>query len=151
MEAAQKGLYHLNVADQPGIQQAMAEGQPGDPIYVARLDQPGHGYYLVPWQQARGITLIVLIDAQTGMFSSVAHQSTPQHNLVISLEELRRHIAEQSSLCVKGDPTLVWQPCRETASPFLPLYMVPTEGGNIFVGMNGALHRQLTPFMKGGA
>lgn len=151
IEAAQQGLRRLSVADQPGMIEAMATGHPGDPVYVARLDQPGHGYYLVPWLQLRGITLIVVIDAQTGMLSSVAHQATPQSNLVLSLEELRLRIAEQSSLQMTGEPTLVWQPCRETASPFLPLYMVPTNNGTIFVGMNGALHHQLTPFMKGGA
>lgn len=130
---------------------ALAEGQPGVPLYVLRLDQPGNGYYLVPWQEQRGITLIIQIDAQSGGFSSVAHPSTPQQTLVISPEDARRQTAEQLSLRVTGEPVLVWQPCRETASPFLPLYMVSTEAGTIFVGMNGAVHQRLTSFMKGGA
>lgn len=150
MEAARTGLSHLNVADQPGLQPALAEGEPGVPVYVVRLDQPGHGYYLVPWQQVRGIAAIIQIDAQTGLLASVATPSTFQQALVISKEELWRQIAAQSTLRVIGDPTLVWQPCRETASPFLPLYRVPTDGGHLFVGMNGVLHQQLTPFGKGG-
>ncbi len=128
----------------------MAAGDPGDPVYVERLDQPGHGYYLVPWQQPQGIAAIVQIDAHTGTLASVATHSTPQRSLVLSHEELRRHIAAQSTLRVRGDPTLVWQPCRETSSPFLPLYRVPTDAGHLFVGMNGVLHHRLTPFGKGG-
>lgn len=150
MEAARHGLSQLNVADQPALQRTLAEGNPGLPVYVARLDQPGHGYYLVPWQQARGIAAIVQIDAQTGTLASVATPAAPQPALVISKEELWRQIAAQSSLRVIGDPILVWQPCRETSSPFLPLYRVPTDAGPLFVGMNGVLHQQLTPFGKGG-
>jgi hypothetical protein len=150
IEAARQGLRQLQLADQPDIEIAISEGNPGEPVHVARLDQSGQGYYLVPWQQAGGITAIVVIDAQTGEWTSMATPAIPQHSLVISKEELGRSIAAQSSLRVTAEPTLVWQPCRETASPFLPLYMVPTDGGPIFVGMNGVLHRQLTPFSKGG-
>lgn len=150
-QAARQGLSQLQVADQPDVQRALADANPGEPLYVARLDQAGLGYYLVPWQLAGGIAAIVQIDAQTGTFASLATPSIPPPALVISVDEVRRHIAAQSSLRVTGEPTLVWQPCRETASPFLPLYMVPTDGGRIFVGMNGVLHQQLTPFSKGGA
>jgi hypothetical protein len=150
IEAARQGLSQLQLADQPDIHVAISGGNPGEPRYVARLDQADQGYYLVPWQQAQGITAIVLIDAQTGSFSSLATPSTPQQALVISRKELGRYITAQSSLRVTAEPKLVWQPCRETASPFLPLYRVPTDSGPIFVGMNGVLHQQLTPLMQGG-
>ncbi len=150
IEAARQGLSQLQLADQPDIHVAISGGNPGEPLYVARLDQAGQGYYLVPWQQSQGITAIALIDAQTGSFSSLATPSTPQQALVISKEELGSYIAAQSNLRVTAEPTLVWQACRETASPFLPLYRVPTDGGPMFVGMNGVLHQQLTPFLQGG-
>lgn len=150
IEAAQQGLAQLNTTDQPGIEASLAAGQPGTPVYVSRCDQAGDGYYLVPWQEARGISLIVQVDASTGQLASVAVPSTPQPALVMSAEEARHHVSQQLALRVTAEPVLVWQACRETASPFLPLYRVDTEAGAVFVGMNGAVHHQLNTRMKGG-
>ena len=150
IKAARQGLSQLHSSDQPGIEASLAAGQAGTPIYVSRCDQAGKGYYLVPWQEPGGISLIVQVDASTGQLASVAVPSIPQPTLVMSAEEARHHVNQKLALRVTAEPVLVWQPCRETASPFLPLYRVETEAGRVFVGMNGAVHQQLHSFMKGG-
>ncbi len=150
IEEAKRGLDRLHIDDNPGLASALAVGHAGLPIFISRLDTPGQGYYLVPWQDDRGIFLIVQIDARSMVMSSVAVQSMPLHHLTISHEDAWCVASEYKGVRVTGEPRLVWQPCRETSSPFLPLYEVPIENGSLFVGMDRTVHRHLTPFMKGG-
>ncbi|WP_025041473.1 hypothetical protein [Nitrosospira briensis] len=150
IKGAQRGLDRLKIEDNPGVAAARVGGHAGAPILVLRLDAPGQGYYLVPWQDQRGIVLIVQVDAESGLMASVAAPSVPLPRLAMSPEEARLASFDRLGVRVTGEPRLVWQACRETASPFQPLYEVPTETGNVFIGMDGSVHGSLTPFMKGG-
>src|SRR5262249_28431991 len=65
-------------------------------------------------------------------------------------DEARQAVAARLSQRVIGEPQLVWRPCRESASPFQPLYQVPIAGGEAFVSVDGSVYRSLTHFGKGG-
>ena len=45
---------------------------------------------------------------------------------------------------------LIWRPCRESTTPYRPLYQIPTSTGFIYVDMDGNIIRKLTPFGLGG-
>ena len=151
LEEARRAITRVRAEGRPGFDTAVTAGQPGQPSYVERLDDPGRGYFLVPWLEQRGIVLIVQVDAESGQMASVALQSQPGQQLVLSPAEAQCRATESLGVRVMAEPRLVWQPCRETASPFLPLYQIPVAGGSVFVAMDGSVYRQLTPFLKGGA
>jgi hypothetical protein len=119
-------------------------------VLVRRLDKPGSDYYLVPWSTERGIVLVIKVDAERGVMSSAAALRVPLSRLVRSPEEARDLVVERLGQRVIGEPELVWQPCRESASALQPLYRVVVESGEAFVGIDGSVHPRLTPFGKGG-
>jgi hypothetical protein len=147
---AKKGLDRLHIEDNPDLASARAAGHAGEPVLVLRLDAPGQGYYLIPWQDERGIMLIVQVNAQNGMMTSASALSSPMQSLTIPPEDARRVVSDQLGVSVTGEPRLVWEACRESASPYQPLYQVPVADGDVFVSMDGSVHLNLTHFMKGG-
>jgi hypothetical protein len=150
IKEAKRGLDRIRLEDNPGAADARAVGHAGVPVFVVRLDEPDQGYYLVPWQDRRGILLIVQVDARSGVMSSMATLQAPLTSLTISPEEAKSFVSDRLGVRVTGQPRLVWQPCRETASPFQPLYQVPVDNGYVFVTVDGTVHRRLTPFLQGG-
>lgn len=150
IEEAKRGLDRLEIEANPGVAAARTAGHAGVPVLVWRLDAPGQCYYLIPWQDERGILLIVQVDAQSGVMTSVAAPSAPLPRLTLAPKDAQHVASDRLGVDITGKPRLVWQPCREAPSPFLPLYEVPVNGGHIFVGMDGSVHRSLTLFGKGG-
>lgn len=150
MEAARRGLAQLDVNKTPAISAAYAAGRAGMPALVTRLDSTGLSYYLVPWQDEQGIHLVIQVDAQNGTMSSLAVISPPSSTMTLSPDAALNLASVQLGSDSEGEATLVWQACRETSSPFLPLYQIPFADGQVFVSMSGGVYRQLTPFNKGG-
>jgi hypothetical protein len=135
----------------PGVVAVGLDGatvRAGTPLLVKRLDSPAHDYYLVPWEDDRGIVAVVQIDAVTGAFTSAAPFPVPQERLVMSAEEAARAVSATVGTPAR-ETELVWMPCRESASPLQPLYRVRTEHGEVFVGATG-VQQTLTPFGRGG-
>lgn len=149
-EEARRGLLRTQLTDDPAMASALDEGQPGPPLLVTRLDIAGRDYYLVPWLDGRGIVAVAQIDAQSGVLASAAAFSTPLTRLVMTANDARRAVSDRLGQAVFGEPELVWQPCREAASPLQPLYRVSTASGDAFVGVDGSVHLRLTTFGKGG-
>jgi hypothetical protein len=145
VEEAKRSLGRPPLRDTPGI-----AGNPGTPLLVRRLDIPGQYYYLVPLEDQRGILLVVQVDGTTGAMSSAAVMPAPVPRLVMTPEEARDLVSDRLGKRVAGKPELVWQPCHESASPLQPLYSVPIENGDAFVGIDGSVYPGLTPFGKGG-
>jgi hypothetical protein len=145
-QAAERGLERIDLNGNPDVAAAHRGGHAGVPLFVARLDQPDRHYYLVPWVAERGITLLVQVDASSGEMSSFAVLPVPVRQLVMSPDEAKRAAEARLGRRATGDPKLVWRPSRESASPLQPLYQVPMENGQAFVGV----HHGLTSFGRGG-
>ena len=150
VEAARRGLEALGLHRSPGIASALTAASAGAPILVARLDLPDRAYYLVPWAGDRGIELVVQVDASSGVMASAAPFPKPLPQLVLAPEEARRLVLERTGYRVLGEPRLVWLPCRESSSPLQPLYQIPTDEGDVFVGVDASVYPRLTPFGMGG-
>jgi hypothetical protein len=145
VDEAKRSLGRPPLRDTPGV-----AGKLGAPLLVRRLDIPEAYYYLVPVEDKRGILVVVQVDARSGAMSSAAVMPTPLPRLVMTPEEARDILSDRLGQRLIGEPQLVWQPCRESASPLQPLYYVQTESGDAFVGFDGSVYRILTPFGKGG-
>jgi len=149
-QAAERGLQKIDFNNNPDVAAAYASGHAGVPLLVARLDEPDRDYYLVPWQEQRGLVLVVLIDAASGEMSSAAVLPTPLSRIAMSPDEARRVVETRLKQRIIGEPKLVWRPSHESASPLQPLYHLAVQGGDAFVGVDGSVYRSLTPFGKGG-
>jgi hypothetical protein len=149
-QAAERGLQKIDFNNNPDVAAAYAGGHAGVPLLVARLDEPDRDYYLVPWQDQRGVVLVVQVDASSGEMSSAALLPTPLTRIAMSPDEARRVVETRLKQRIIGEPNLVWRPSHESASPLQPLYHIAVEGGDAFVGVDGSVYRRLTPFGKGG-
>jgi len=147
VRASQRGLQKI---DDREVAAAYAGAHSGVPLLITRLDQPDRDYYLVPWQDQRGVVLVVQVDASSGEMASAAALAKPIRRLVMSADEARHLVETQLNKRVIGEPRLVWQPSRESASPLQPLYHLSVDGGDAFVAVDGSVYRSLTPFGKGG-
>ena len=148
--AAKRDIAAVRFDSHPDAVGALAAGEAGVPLLVSRLDRTASDYYLVPWSDERGIVLVIQVDAERGVMSSAAALRVPLSRLVPSPEEARAFVFERLRQRSVGEPQLVWQPCLESASPLQPLYRVVVESGEAFVGVDGSVHRRLTPFGRGG-
>lgn len=146
---AKRGLEVFRF-DDPAAAAARLSGHAGTPLLVERLDMPQRDYYLVPWQDYRGIVIIVQVDAWNGKMSSLAVLPVPSKRLMMTPQEARRSVETKLAEAVLGEPRLVWQPSRESASPLQPLYHVRTASGDVFVSSEDSIYRSLTPFGRGG-
>jgi hypothetical protein len=120
-----------------------------EPLLVARLDSTEH-YWLVPWRCDRGITAVAQVDAMSGRMTIAGRLPAPVGRIVPSAAEAAAAVAALTGTPPLSEPRLVWRPCRESASPLAPFYEVPTEKGERFVGPDGAVHRELTPYVRNG-
>lgn len=148
--AVQHARHGLDGVADRAVTRALRRGKPGRPTLVLRLDGVGEGYYLIPWRDSGGVVLVVQVDARTGAMLSSAALPAPVKSLGLTADQARRIVQEQTGLRAASKPRLVWQPCRESASPLQPLYEVVLQGGRVFVCPAGVVHRRLTPFGKGG-
>jgi hypothetical protein len=147
LQVANQGLQKI---DDAAMAARYVHGHAGVPLFVTRLDKHDRNYYLVPWEDSRGVLIVVQVDASTGQMLSAAALPTPLSRLVMTPDEARRIVEARLEERPLADPRLVWQPSRESASPLQPLYHFPVEDGDAFVGIDGSLYRKLTPFGKGG-
>lgn len=129
---------------------ALANACAGEPVLVRRPDAADLDYFLVPWQSADGIHLIVQVSAKTGSMLGAAQLDRPVLQMVMSDSEALRIAKLESGRPITDKPILMWRPCRESSSPYQPFYRIRTQDGDRFIGSDGSIHPALTPFEKGG-
>jgi hypothetical protein len=116
----------------------------GLPIQVERLDRPG-AYFLIPILDTSGLRGIVQIDADQGTVESSAAIRDPGSRFLLSadaaLEAASRALPETAGW---QTPYLGWRPCRESFDSFAPFWVVPHDGGRVFVTQAGAVFEALT-------
>ena len=130
--------------------QVALKGRPGPPLLVEHLAEAGVGYYLVPWNSARGTEILVRIDASSGTFLGLVELTQPSAEPFLSADEaLVRARAEVPDID-STVPHCVWRPCRQSTTPFRPFYRVSHESGTLYVDMDGVVHQGLTNLGRGG-
>lgn len=142
---------------------AFERSLPETPLLVRRLDQTDRYYYIVSFASAVGITARLRMNAHTGRFS----EGIGVDNLSDALDpyyapdEVRRRAPRlleaaatkgQTTRRPKGtpalaigiEPFLVWKPCAQALSAFLPLYKISIGQRPWYFRVDGKVYEELT-------
>ena len=159
-----KGLSTYHLAENEFVAPRLRGGGWSEPVLVTRLDRPGEFYYLQPWETDQGITGIAKVDARFGTFNGFQALAGPNPALLIGRERrdrLERRIASRidglkidlpglkGKLTMFKDayatsPTLVWKPCRESWSPYLPFHQLTIGSETLYTRIDGPVFTELT-------
>lgn len=138
---------------------AFAGSSPGLPLLVKRLDQTGRYYYLVPFGVGEHVTVRLRMDAHTGNYAegiSVGRRGdalqpfrTPEQahrRVALKLEARAKHKKKiaQALPVITIEPFLVWKPCAQSFSAFLPFYLITVSGSEFYVRVDGRVFDTLT-------
>jgi hypothetical protein len=134
-------------------------GKPGPPTLVQRLDRIDSYYYLVPFADGSGENrAVVSVDARFGNYRQAisvteAAAGIPQP---LSEETIRRLITDRKfelphrrgTLEIRGEifsiyPALVWRPCRESLTPYVPFHLVTVGDHRLYVRIDGNVFTKL--------
>jgi hypothetical protein len=128
----------------------------GEPLLVQRIDRHDSFYYLVPFKAHNKTWVVVIVDAATGRFKESAKMRTagiyPGISSVQAEKILKTYLQAGAAehFLSAPQPALVWRPCRQTQSPYEPLWLFRIEAGVWFVDQTGAVHQQIEePPLKG--
>jgi hypothetical protein len=120
-------------------------------VRVVRLDQTGIWYYLVPIRDGAGLRGIVQVDPLTGGEETSARIRDPaspfllpEGNAVAAARQARP--SERNW----GTPYLGWRPSKESFDSLRPLWVVPHDGGIVYVDQGGRVFETLTLTGRGG-
>jgi hypothetical protein len=165
-QRAVEGLKEYGLLDRDSWKTALAATSPGHPVLVQRLDRLDSFYYIVPMQtgEQNRVPVAVSVDARFGQYrQSIALRDGGAHVLpmldrnavigkvvdqVIDLgDQVGRIPIRPEAHCLY--PILVWEPCRESLSPFYPFYMFTIGAYRLYVRIDGAVFTQLHTFDRG--
>ena len=129
------------------------------PTLVQRIDKKDEYYFIVSFAIGSRETARFMIDAFVGKLkqaSGVVAEDASLRRYVSSDEARERMIAARASSKVKKwefefrkeymgqHPVLVWKPCRQSSSPFLPFHQFSVGGSLIYLRVDGQLFQSLT-------
>lgn len=149
---------------------AFERSMPETPLLVRRLDQTDRYYYIVSFVSGVGITARLRMHAHTGRFAEGVGVDKLTDALMpyFTPEEVRRRLPrllaakaetdrakarskktkkkdEPAPLSFGIEPFLVWKPCAQSLSAFLPLYRIRQSGhSGWYFRVDGKLYDELT-------
>jgi len=106
---------------------------PGRSVYVARLDRPGSGYYLVIFGAEDATVGVAAVDAARGELIGHARLPGSGPHLPVTAEDASRYTGAAAT----GTPRLVWRPCKASYSMLSPFWEVATLTGPIYIDQQG--------------
>jgi hypothetical protein len=165
VEFAMRGIEENGLSKHEHLRNMLVNVNAGDPVLVHRLDKLNEFYYIVPMQTADKNTVsLVNVDARFGNYMQSAYAADEKNK--ISFKPLtrdailkllgKRWILDNDkkviniypeALCIYS--SLVWRPCRESLSPYLPFHMVTIGNHHIYIRVDGKVFTQLHTDGKG--
>lgn len=140
------------------------------PTLVQRIDRKDAYYFIVPFWIGPRETARFIVDGFVGKLKEASGISAPAQSLqsyVSPQDALDRVLTARSTSKMKWDvefrrehigvhPVLVWQPCRQSPSPFLPFFQFSVAGSLVYLRADGQLFSRLDtpppkPSRRGGA
>ena len=158
----QLGLEEYGLLKDERVAAAIKGAQPTRPMPVLRLDRPNTYYYLVPWETQRGVAALAQIDARFGVFQGLHLRNKPSLEEYLPKREIIRRVSNRQFdlpeklgrlvlhpevACLS--PTLVWRPCWESFSPYMPFYQFTVGDFRIYVRVDGEVFSALTTVGSG--
>jgi Papain-like cysteine protease AvrRpt2 len=156
--AAERGIRDHGILAKGPLAERLAGYHLGDLTYHTDLgDPPRHSYQI---RLMRGVEQIgtACVDAETLKFRGVQAPAsimpTPAEMREITLGALKSRTASLRDILGPFElahelftihPALVWRPCRQSMSRYYPFIQVNLAGTILYVGLDGRVHRRLTP------
>jgi hypothetical protein len=114
-------------------------------------------YYIVSLQRGAGTSARFAHRADTGDFLEAEGVRKPGAFLAPYIDPeqvVRSHGPSLATPTPGGAPApvsraLVWRPCRQSTSPFLPFWRVAVEGRTLYVRADGIMFEELTTAGRG--
>jgi hypothetical protein len=150
----------LRLAKVPSWTPAFAAVSPETPLLVQRLDQPGRYYYIVTFGAGPRVTARLRLNAYTGAYSEgigigkMGDALPPYRTPPQAYTRLARAIQSAAKKKKKTnwkllppmamEPFLVWRPCVQSLSAFLPFYQITAGPSVRYVRVDGKVYDALT-------
>ena len=162
-DLALAGLEAHGLRDRKEWSRALKQARPAEPLLVQRLDRLDSFYYLVPLAARKEAAAFVCVDARFGDYQqSVLLPQRHEGRPYLSADEAFKRIAGRrielghgrGRLLVRKEalcrcPHLVWQPCRESLSPYYPFHLFTLGAHRFYVRVDGEVFTSLTLDLKG--
>ena len=127
-------------------------------LLLERLDRHDDYDYIVTYHTGERVTARIRIDARTGRFAHAAGidrvgaSLTPYVDPAGALERFFGRSLDPQGVgarvvrreTVGRHPTLVWKPCRQSTSPFLPFYQFSLGDRLVYLRVDGVWFDRLT-------
>ena len=158
-DLAVAGLAKYGLPNRQSWQRLLGKTIPGEPLLVQRLDRRDSFYYIVPMKESPTvIPVLVLIDARFGNYLQSARVGMPGNalqglnfdpqaalqilfgNMQLTGRPKRMRIRKEAYSLY---PTLVWRPCRESMSPYIPFFMVTVGNRRLYIRVDGKIFTSL--------
>jgi hypothetical protein len=157
-EAAQKGIHDHRIDENGPLAERLAGYRVGDLTYHTELGTPQRHSYLIRLMREGEQIGNACVDADTlellGVQAPASIMPTPDEMPELALRALTRYAAVLDDVLgphtldqrlFEVNPSLVWRPCRQSMSRYYPFLEVDVAGTILYVGLDGRVHRQLTP------
>jgi hypothetical protein len=171
-ELAVGGLKAAGLFTKAGVWQTTLERTTtGTPELVQRLDHPDKYYYVVPIETGGKLTAASRVDAKYGthlgsiLSPPLLSASGPgavhvnplflsQQNALTAVLGARIKLGTAGILVTRPEtlvphPTLVWEPCLESLSPYYPFRMFTAGRTQLYVRVDGKVFTKLTADIRG--
>lgn len=159
-ECALLGMKEHGLMENERLRDILSDVYPHqEPVLVESLNRPNDFYYIVPMmsKKAEHIHALVCVHALFGNFrqASFAAENKPILFNLLSREKIldilgkRFELKEEDKVLIIHPelisiyPALVWRPCRESLSPYVPFYMITINQYKLFIRLDGKVFARL--------
>jgi hypothetical protein len=159
IKSALAGLQRHGLPERKDWKRALDNTEPGTPVLVQRLDEIDSYYFIVPLLRSRRrVTAAVAVDARFGDYRQAIAVPARGSGILTALDRkavlnetvgrtidlggrLGRLTVRKESYCLY--PVLLWRPCLESLSPFVPFHMLTVGDHRIYVRLDGRIFTKL--------
>jgi hypothetical protein len=154
--AAVKALKDHGLTEQPFLKEILQDVQPAEPVLVRHLDRKNAFYYIVPMvAKEKNIHALVSIEGTDGNYKQASFAKDVKNPIIFRplsekdiLDLLRKQLNVKDKKIVIS-PHLVWMPCMESFSPYLPFYEVTIGDYQVYVRIDKQIFTKLTTGIPG--
>jgi hypothetical protein len=155
---AVEAIHGPRFARHPRWRAAASGTEPGTPMLLTRLNFPDDHAYIVPMQRAGHTVLLLILDGYDGSYRESAPTEYGWPHSIESVYARFDAILAEGAIQAAGDPvahpiwpravsvfpTLVWRPCLESLSPYLPFLQIHTGNRLFHIRLDGQVFGDLT-------
>lgn len=163
-ELSVRAVEQLGLTEREGWAKAFDGTRLGEPVLVQRLDRADSFYWIVPRERDGLTTAVVNIDARFGSYLQARALPDPSGTALLTQprEELEKSVVDRlhqlpgrlgevlirpGLACISDH--WVWQPCRESLSPYYPFRVVNYGATRLYVRSDGRIFTRLTTTGRG--